>query len=39
MLSVIETARRAGRNVFVWLTQTVRAHFQRETAPPLLAAA
>ncbi|MCI0700807.1 MAG: IS66 family transposase [Planctomycetia bacterium] len=39
MLTVIETCRRAGRNVFAWLTQTVRAHFHREAAPPLLAAA
>jgi transposase len=39
MLSVIETTRRAGRNVFAWLTETVRAHFRREAAPPLPAAA
>jgi transposase len=38
MLTVIETCRRAGRNVFAWLTEAVRAHFRRETAPPLLAA-
>lgn len=39
MLTVVETARRAGRNVFAWLTAAVRAHFRREAAPPLLAAA
>lgn len=39
MLTVIETCRRAGRNVFAWLTESVRAHFRRDTAPPLLAAA
>jgi len=39
MLTVIETARRAGRNAFAWLTSAVRAHFRREAAPPLLAAA
>jgi transposase len=39
MLTVIETCRRAGRNAFAWLTAAVRAHFRRETAPPLLAAA
>jgi transposase len=39
MLTVIETARRAGRNVFAWLTEAVRACFHRETPPPLLAAA
>jgi transposase len=39
MLTVIETCRRAGRNAFAWLTETVRAHFRHEAAPPLLAAA
>jgi transposase len=39
MLSVIETCRRAGTNVFAWLTEAVRAHFHRGPAPPLLAAA
>jgi transposase len=39
MLTVIETARRAGRNAFAWLTEAVRACFHRETPPPLLAAA
>jgi transposase len=39
LLTVIETARRAGRNVFAWLTEVVRAHFRCESAPPLLAAA
>jgi transposase len=35
MLTVIETCRHTGRNVFAWLTEAVRAHFHRETAPPL----
>jgi transposase len=39
MLTTIETVRRAGRNVFAWLADAVRAHFRREAAPPLLAAA
>jgi transposase len=39
MLTVIETCHRAGRNVFTWLTEAVRAHFQREAAPALLALA
>jgi hypothetical protein len=39
MLTVIETCRRAGRNAFAWLTDTVAAHFRRDAAPPLLAAA
>lgn len=39
MLTVIETCRRAGRNVFAWLTDTVAAHFRRDAAPSLLAAA
>lgn len=39
MLSVIETCRRVGRNVFAWLTDTVRAHFHRDAAPALLATA
>jgi transposase len=39
MLTVIETGRRAGRNTFAWLTAAVAAHFRREPAPPLLAAA
>ncbi len=38
MLTVIETARRAGCTVFAWLTDAVHAHFHRETAPPLVAA-
>jgi transposase len=37
MLSVIETCRRAGRNVFAWLTGTVQAHLRRESPPQLLA--
>ncbi len=39
MLTVIETARRAGHNAFAWITAAVRAHFRREVAPSLLAAA
>jgi transposase len=39
MLTVIETARRAGRNAFTWLTEAVRAHFRRAAAPPRPAAA
>jgi transposase len=38
LLTVIETCRRAGRNAFAWLTETVAAHFRREAAPPLFAA-
>ena len=37
MLTVIETARRQGRNVFEWLTEAVRAKLGRQPAPPLLA--
>jgi len=36
MLAVIETCR-ADRNIFAWLTETVRAHFRREATPPLVA--
>ena len=39
MLTVIETCRRAGRNVFAWLTEAVGSHFRREASPSLLAAA
>jgi transposase len=39
MLTVIETCRRGGRDAFTWLTEALRAHFHRDTAPPLLAAA
>jgi hypothetical protein len=39
MLTVIETVRRIGRNVFALLTEAVSAHFRRKAAPPLLAAA
>jgi transposase len=39
MLTVIETCRRAGRNVFAWLTAAVAVHFRGEATPPLLAAA
>ena len=39
MLSVIETGRRAGRNVFAWLTEAVRARLGGQAAPSLLAAA
>jgi Transposase IS66 family len=39
MLTVIETARRRGRNVFAWLTEAVQAHLRRENTPSLLAAA
>ena len=39
LLTVIETCRRAGKNAFAWLTDAVRAHFRREPAPPLVAAA
>jgi transposase len=38
LLTVIETCRRAGRNVFAWLTEAIGAHFHREGTPPLLAA-
>jgi transposase len=37
MLTVIETARRAGRNVFAWLTEAVQACFHRDATPPLVA--
>lgn len=36
MLTVIETCRRAGRNAFAWLTETVRARLSGPAAPPLL---
>ena len=39
LLTVIETCRRAGRNAFAWLTETVRATFRREAAPMLMGAA
>lgn len=39
MLSVIETARRQGRNVFAWLTEAVAVHFRGEATPPRLATA
>jgi transposase len=38
LLTVIETARRAGRNVFAWLTEAVQVYFNREADPPLVAA-
>ena len=38
MLTMIETARSVGRNAFAWLTDAVRAHFRRQSAPPLVAA-
>lgn len=38
LLTVIETARRAGRNAFAWLTEAVQAHINREVAPPLVTA-
>lgn len=38
MLTVIETCRRAGRNVFAWLTQTVQAKLAGQPAPTLLPA-
>jgi len=37
MLTVIETARRQGCNVFAWLTEAVRAAFSGRPAPTLLA--
>jgi transposase len=39
MLTVIETARRQGRNVFAWLTDAVRARLSGHAAPSLLPAA
>lgn len=39
MLTVIETCRRSGHNAFAWLSEAVRAHFHRDTAPALLPAA
>jgi hypothetical protein len=39
MLTVIETGRRQGTNVFAWLTAAVEAHLRQQTAPPLVAAA
>ena len=39
MLTVIETCRRQERNVFVWLTDTVSAHYQGRQTPSLLVAA
>ena len=38
LLSVVETSRRSGRNIFVGLT-AAEAHFCREPPPPLLASA
>ena len=37
MLTVIETGRRVGRNVFEWLTDVVHAHLHRKATPTLLA--
>jgi hypothetical protein len=37
MLTVIETARRRGRNVFEWLTEAVRARMNGRTASSLIA--
>ncbi len=39
MLTVIETARRRGRNVFAWLAETVKAQFAGHSPPPLPAGA
>jgi transposase len=39
MLTVIETARRAGRNAFTWLTEAVAAHFRQGAVPTLVTAA
>ncbi len=39
MLSVIETSRRQGRNVYAWLTVAVRTWMTGQTSPPLLAGA
>jgi transposase len=39
LLTVIETARRVGRNVFAWLADAVHAHLRRQAAPSLLLAA
>lgn len=36
MLTVIETCRRTGRNVFTWLTQAVQAKLQGQPGPTLL---
>ena len=38
LLTVIETSRRQGTNVFAWLTEAVQAHLRREAPPPLVAA-
>jgi transposase len=38
LLTVIETGRRQGRDVFSWLTDAVRAHLGGQAVPPLLAA-
>lgn len=37
MLTVIETCRRQGRNVFAWLSEAVAADFHGQAAPSLLA--
>jgi transposase len=39
LLTVVETGRRQGRDVFAWLTEAVRAHLGGQPSPPLLAAA
>jgi len=39
LLTVVETGRRQGRDVFAWLTEAVRAHLGGRPAPPLLAGA
>ena len=39
LLTVVETGRRQGRDVFAWLTEAVRAHLGGRPAPPLLATA
>ena len=39
LLTVIETGRRQKRNVFVWLTEAVRADFHRAPASSLMSAA
>ena len=36
MLTVVETGRRQGRNVFEWLTEAVRAKFEGKASPLLL---
>jgi transposase len=38
LLTVVETGRRQGRDVFAWLTEAVRAHMSGQSAPRLLAA-